>query len=171
MTYTRRTAIALIAGTTAALSASKLLASADHTSVAVELWDRGLDAIGGFDSSTPYMLATPGAALLDSAPMGIRVDKQLIPAGEVEFTALNSSSELVHEMIVLPISDLDSALPYDEQTERFDEDAAGAIGEISETDPGASGTLTVFLKPGTYMLACNIPGHYAMGMWTLITVE
>jgi uncharacterized cupredoxin-like copper-binding protein len=27
------------------------------------------------------------------------------------------------------------------------------------------------LKPGRYILYCNIPGHYALGMWTLLTVK
>jgi uncharacterized cupredoxin-like copper-binding protein len=26
------------------------------------------------------------------------------------------------------------------------------------------------MQPGTYILYCNIAGHYAMGMWTLLTV-
>ena len=26
------------------------------------------------------------------------------------------------------------------------------------------------LKPGLYILYCNIPGHYVLGMWTLMTV-
>jgi uncharacterized cupredoxin-like copper-binding protein len=26
------------------------------------------------------------------------------------------------------------------------------------------------VKTGTYMIYCNIAGHYAMGMWTLVTV-
>ena len=42
--------------------------------------------------------------------------------------------------------------------------------EVSELDPGASGSLTVALQPGKYLLICNVPGHYASGMWTEFTV-
>ena len=45
------------------------------------------------------------------------------------------------------------------------------LGEVSELDPGKSGTLTLKLDPGTYMLFCNIPGHYMAGMWTTVTVK
>ena len=36
--------------------------------------------------------------------------------------------------------------------------------------PGATKALTLDLKPGTYLLVCNLPGHYAAGMWTVLTV-
>src|SRR5207253_2046335 len=36
--------------------------------------------------------------------------------------------------------------------------------------PGASSTLTVTLKPGTYELYCTVPGHKAAGMDVKITV-
>jgi uncharacterized cupredoxin-like copper-binding protein len=39
-------------------------------------------------------------------------------------------------------------------------------GEVSELNPGATGSLTVALKPGRYLLICNVPGHFASGMWT-----
>jgi len=50
------------------------------------------------------------------------------------------------------------------------EEASGYLGEISDLDPLASGALTLTLKPGTYILFCNLPGHYMAGMWTLVTV-
>ena len=51
------------------------------------------------------------------------------------------------------------------------EDAAGHLGEVSELDPGKSGSLSMKLDPGTYMLLCNVAGHYMAGMWTTITVK
>jgi len=41
---------------------------------------------------------------------------------------------------------------------------------VSELAPGKSGVLRIALKPGKYILYCNAPGHYALGMWTEITV-
>jgi uncharacterized cupredoxin-like copper-binding protein len=35
---------------------------------------------------------------------------------------------------------------------------------------GKSGHMTLDLKPGTYMLFCNVPGHYAMGQQTMVKV-
>nr|WP_281015688.1 sulfocyanin-like copper-binding protein [Mesorhizobium sp. M00.F.Ca.ET.216.01.1.1] len=31
--------------------------------------------------------------------------------------------------------------------------------------------LRLDLKPGTYLLFCNIPGHFTSGMWTIFTVK
>ncbi len=178
MNISRREAMILAAGAvgaaTMASSAGPAAASADVTDsfVQVNMWDRGVDVEGAFDMSNRIMLGTPGAALKDDAgaPMGFTLTKHVIPRGEVTFVATNTSRITEHEMIVLPIKDVTKPLPYDTKTERLDEDAAGSLGEISETAPGKTGTLTVDLKPGIYMLTCNIANHYAMGMWTLITV-
>ena len=179
MTLTRREAMILAAGAagTATLASSATPASAASggdvlTFVQVNMWDRGADVMGAFDMSNRIMLGTPGAALKDDpgAPMGFTLTQHVIPHGTVKFIATNTSTLLEHEMLVVPIKDITQPLPYDTNIERFDEDASGAVGEIHETEPGETGTLTVDLEPGIYMLACNIPNHYAMGMWTLITV-
>ena len=51
-----------------------------------------------------------------------------------------------------------------------DEAAAGVIARGKELRPHASGSVTATLQPGTYILFCNVGGHYVMGMWTLMTV-
>jgi len=170
MTMTRREAMILMAGTAAATAVAGQAMAEDHTLVQVNMWDHGPDQISGFDMSNRIMLGTPGAAFKDSAPMGFTLNKYVVPHGPIEFVATNTSSTMEHEMLVIPISDLTKALPYDTDTERLDEDTAGSLGEISETKPGETGTLVLNLKPGVYMLTCNIANHYAMGMWTLLTV-
>jgi uncharacterized cupredoxin-like copper-binding protein len=44
------------------------------------------------------------------------------------------------------------------------------LGEISDLKPGAKGTMTLDLKPGSYVVICNQPGHYKAGMMTALTV-
>jgi uncharacterized cupredoxin-like copper-binding protein len=73
-------------------------------------------------------------------------------------------------MIVMYLADPAQELPYINIEIRVDEDKAGDKGEVSELDPGTSGKLTVTLKPGKYLLICNVPGHYAAGMWSEFTV-
>jgi len=179
MNISRREAMILAAGAagaaTLASSTVPAAAAADgatETFVQVNMWDRGPDVMAAFDMSNRIMLGTPGAALKDDpgAPMGFTLTQHVIPHGSVTFVATNTSRFLEHEMLVLPIKDVTKALPYNTDTERLDEDAAGSMGEISETAPGETGTLTIDLAPGIYMLTCNIANHYAMGMWTLITV-
>ena len=36
--------------------------------------------------------------------------------------------------------------------------------------PGTSGWVSITLEPGRYELVCNLPGHYAAGMYTQLTV-
>lgn len=45
------------------------------------------------------------------------------------------------------------------------------IDEVEGIIPGAKPTLTVNLEPGTYALLCNLPGHYALGMRSTISVQ
>ena len=44
------------------------------------------------------------------------------------------------------------------------------LGDTGDLQPGASYTLDVTLTPGCYLLICNVPGHYAAGMVTPLTV-
>ena len=46
----------------------------------------------------------------------------------------------------------------------------GLQGMIDDMGPGQSGHMTLNLKAGTYMLFCNVPGHYAMGQHTMFKV-
>ncbi len=61
-------------------------------------------------------------------------------------------------------------LPYDSDDQRVIEDKIKSLGETEEMQPGTSKDLTLDLKPGTYLLLCNVAGHYAAGMWTTLTV-
>lgn len=150
---------------------SMLLAAAPAwaagSTIDVELWDKGAQMEMSKDMGMGMMHAMAG----DMAPMGIKVSTDSVPAGEVTFNAKNMSTELIHEMVVAPIADPTKLLPYDATMEKVDEDAAGHLGEVAELDPDAKGSLTLTLKAGTYILYCNLPGHYASGMWTLITVK
>jgi uncharacterized cupredoxin-like copper-binding protein len=115
-------------------------------------------------------MGMPGANM-SRATMRIFAVPNSVPAGEVTFTATNRSTDLIHEMILIKVIDATRPLPYVVADNKVNEDAAGHLGEVSELDPGKSGGLTLKLDPGTYMLLCNVPGHYMAGMWTTITVR
>ena len=139
------------------------LASAG-TTVRAFLWDAG-------DS----MDLSGGRKIEDHAPragdtMGIALSATVIPAGEVTFDVLNTAATLPHEMVLSRLPAPDGTLPYMADAMRVDEEAAGSLGEVAELEPGQSGALTLTLKPGTYVVYCNIPGHYAAGMWQIVKV-
>ena len=134
--------------------------------VKVSLWDKGLEA----GMETGLSLGTPGADL-SKATVGVTTDVATVKAGEVTFEVTNDSKVMQHEMLVAPAPAEGQQFPYIAAEARVDEEAAGDLGEVSELDPGKSGALTLTLEPGTYVLFCNIGGHFDGGMWTLLTVE
>ena len=115
-------------------------------------------------------MAMPGADM-SKAVMSVIAVPNVVRAGEVTFKATNKSTDFTHEMILIKITDPHKQLPYVAADTKVNEDAAGHLGEVSELDPGKSGSLTMKLDSGTYMLFCNVPGHYMAGMWTIITVK
>lgn len=143
-------------------------ANAD-TVVKVSLWDTGPTSMDTMGTAKPMGMAVKDADMT-MATMRITADPETVPAGEVTFRAVNDSSELVHEMVVARIRNPEEPLPYSMDTMEVDEDGAGLRGKVSELNSRQTGSLTLTLKPGTYMIYCNIAGHYMMGMWTLITV-
>ncbi len=163
MAYLKRS-LATLAGGIVLTIATAVAASA-ATVVNVELWDKGADA----EMATGLEYAAPNLDL-SKATMGIRATPASAPRGVVTFKVTNTSKDTIHEMIVMYLADPTKPLPYIEAEQRVDEDKAGDKGEVSELDPGGTGTLTVNLQPGTYLLICNVPGHYAAGMWTEFTV-
>jgi uncharacterized cupredoxin-like copper-binding protein len=133
--------------------------------VNVALWDKGVDV----PMATNLGLAMGGD--MSKATMGISATPDTIKPGMVTFEVLNSSKDQIHEMIVAPLADVTKPLPYLADENRVDEDEAHDLGEVAELDPGKSGALRIEIKPGTYILYCNVPGHYMAGMWTLFTVK
>ncbi len=153
----KRHAAGIAIGTTLALWGAGASAS---TIVNVELWDKG----AAMEMPTGLLYGAPGVDL-SKATMGIKVSRKSAPAGVVTLKVTNSSKDTIHEMIVIYLADPTKPLPYIDKENRVDEDKAGDKGEVSELDPGKSGALTVNLKAGKYLLICNVPGHFAAGMW------
>lgn len=146
-----------------------LSAAFADVAVKVSLWDKGPDSA----TMTDAMMAMKGKMDMKMASMGmmgIKLDVQEIKAGKVTFEVTNDSKDIIHEMIVSPISATETELAYIVDENRVDEEKAGHLGEVAELDPGKGGALTVDLKPGTYILYCNIPGHFVGGMWTELNV-
>ena len=102
--------------------------------------------------------------------MRIVLDRDTVPAGKVRFRATNQSKEQVHELIVVRTKSRESKLPYDEKKAEVEEKHIQHLGEIADLKPGASGAMALNLTPGSYLLICNQPGHYAAGMAMPLTV-
>lgn len=154
--------VAMLMGLTGPVFASDIV-------VHVSLWDKGSDSA----NMTDAMMANGGKLEENplTATMGINIDQREVRAGTVVLAVSNDSKDIIHEMIISPLPAGTTSLPYSNDENKVMEDEAGHLGEVSELDPGSKGALTLDLKPGTYVLYCNIPGHFAGGMWTLLTVQ
>ncbi|MGH2671470.1 MAG: hypothetical protein ACRDHC_00680 [Actinomycetota bacterium] len=106
------------------------------------------------------------------ADYSITLDSSSAPAGDLTFEVTNDAGQ-VHEFVVLKTDLAQDALPTDDAG---DVDEAGDPGielvdEIEDIEGGATPTLSVTLDPGSYVLICNLPGHYALGMHAGFSVE
>ena len=106
------------------------------------------------------------ATLLSNA---IQLDTSQVKAGRVRFDVHNAADNaLVHELVVLKTTLADNALPV--HNGQVPEQKFRKMGEVEDVPPGASRRLTVTLAPGRYVVVCNKPGHYSMGMHSSLTV-
>jgi uncharacterized cupredoxin-like copper-binding protein len=138
--------------------------------IAVSLWDKGADSAMMDGQHMFGMSKGMMGGEMPMAMMGIDISETTVPAGMITFDVTNASGDIIHEMVVAPITSTEDVLPYLTDENKIDEDAAGHLGEVAELDPGAKGSLSIEMKPGLYLLYCNIPGHYIGGMWKVLTV-
>jgi uncharacterized cupredoxin-like copper-binding protein len=130
------------------------------TVVTVSLTDMG----GAMDGQHNRM--TSGTTMFLSA------DHTTAPHGTVSFLAVNGG-RLIHELMVLPLPEGKSVRtrPIGGDLKIAETDSVGEAstpcGEGAGRGilPGSSSWVTLTLAPGRYELVCNLPGHYAAGMY------
>jgi uncharacterized cupredoxin-like copper-binding protein len=85
-----------------------------------------------------------------------------VKTGKVTFIARNVG-RVPHELMIerMPIK-------FDAPMQPNEDSAQGMIADMTT---GQSGRMSVRLTPGTYMLFCNAPGHYALGQHILFKVS
>ena len=116
-------------------------------------------------SSPAYSPAYP------MGPMSIRTDQSTLKAGKVKFEITNWSTGTVHDILVVAVDNAQAKLPYDFTKAQVAQDQVKILAEAAELQPNESAEMEADLSPGTYMLFCNVPGHYAAGMATTISVS
>lgn len=141
----------------------------------------------GATPAAPTAAATAGSTVIATPAGPTAVDVTLqewsvapststIAAGSVTFTAKNIGTEQ-HEMVVVK-TDLGLLELPTASDGKVDEEGANleAMGEVPELAVGATGSVTLDLASGHYLLICNIvdangTAHYGKGMTTAITVN
>jgi uncharacterized cupredoxin-like copper-binding protein len=114
--------------------------------------------------------ATAGSVEATLTDFDIVLTSDQLSAGGVRFQISNEGAA-PHELIIVQTNRSPDALPTTPQG-RADLEAKGlgVVGAARGIEPGASSTLEVDLKAGSYAAICNIGGHYQQGMFTGLTV-
>jgi hypothetical protein len=127
----------------------------------------GQGMMGGYGWSGPGQGQTgtsPGTGMMGPGMMmgmmAVRINQPSVKAGPLRFDVTNWSRGMLHEMLIVAVDNPQAPLPYDYSQAKVAEDQVKVLGD--------TGDLT--LTPGSYLLICNVPGHYAAGMVTPLTV-
>ncbi|MDA1061500.1 MAG: c-type cytochrome [Chloroflexi bacterium] len=123
--------------------------------------------VDGTATATPPPSGGPSLAV-DLAEWSVTAAQPSIEADGVTFT-VNNVGAVAHELVLIR-----SDLPADGLTVvggRVDEAGLDVLGRIPEFGAGASASNVFDVTPGNYLLICNIPAHYGLGMRTTLTVE
>ena len=89
-------------------------------------------------------------------------------AGDITFEVTNDGAT-IHNFRIIRTDLAADDLPLDGAV--VDEDALDVVGSIGDIAPGETETLAVSLDAGSYVLICNVPGHYQLGMRVEFAVE
>lgn len=124
-------------------------------------------ATPGDPTATPAADATTVNVALTE--FGVTPEPISGPAGPVSFAVSNTGGSL-HNFRVIKTDLAPDALPL--AGTQVDEDQVEVIARSSgNIAAGANQPVSAALDAGTYVLICNVPGHYGLGMYAAFTVE
>ena len=124
--------------------------------------------------ATTALAAEPPSIKVNLSDKGgndrILMSASKVKAGEVEFEITNTSQGAMHEFLIAPWKGGISKLPYNDKDGAVSESKVRDLQGVEDMKPGAEATLRLDLKPGAYVVFCNQPGHYKLGMVARFTV-
>ncbi len=124
-----------------------------------------LAACGGSASSA----GTGGRIATTLTDNTITFDTATVANGPVTFSVKNTGSVL-HSLIVLKTNLAHDKIPAD-AADPSKADERGGVGGSGQIAPGQTKDFTLNLVPGKYVVLCNEPAHYLVGMHVALTVN
>jgi uncharacterized cupredoxin-like copper-binding protein len=118
-------------------------------------------------SASPQRSATTRTAAAERvtarlSEYAVKVGRSSVPSGRITFKVHNKG-DVLHELVVVQTNARHDALPRKGDTVK-EGGPLKVVDEVEDLKPGKSASLTVRLKPGRYVLLCNLAGHYVAGM-------
>ena len=109
--------------------------------------------------------------------VGLNANVTTVASGKVTFIATNYG-HINHELLILPLPTggagtrpIGAGGKIDESSSLGEASRSCANGVGNGISPGTRSWTTVNLARGTYELLCDVPWHYANGMFTTLTVQ
>lgn len=129
-----------------------------------------LAACGGDDPTPTPSGPLPTLVDVELNEWGVRPIVQQSGSGHTIFSVSNTGT-LEHEMVIFKTDLGADDLPLTAEG-KVDETAGEVIGEIEpvELQPGDQASASFDLGSGTYILLCNLPGHYQSGMRSIFSI-
>jgi uncharacterized cupredoxin-like copper-binding protein len=126
-------------------------------------------AIVGAACAGPAQEAPAGSQVIaEMTDYKITVNVPSVKAGTIKIGVRNLAS-MEHSFEVLKTDIPQDKIPVDLASAKASE--VGKVGAIPSIPAGKSAALTLDLTPGSYVLICNIAGHYQLGMHTAFKVD
>jgi uncharacterized cupredoxin-like copper-binding protein len=124
-----------------------------------------LAACGSQTAST----SSTGPVSVTLTDKGVSLGQTTVNAGAVTFHVKNSGT-IEHELVVIR-TDLaaDKLQPDVDEPNKMSEE--GSLGESGDLTVGEIKDFVLTLTPGKYVLMCNQPGHYMVGMHIAFEVK
>jgi uncharacterized cupredoxin-like copper-binding protein len=122
-------------------------------------------------SATSAPTENPNARTVNATLTDTRIvlDQATVPSGKITFLVTNAGT-MTHEVVVLKTDvAADKIAPNPDGSGKMSED--GSQGESGDLDPTLKTSFTLDLTPGNYVLICNQPAHYMLGMHIAFTVK
>lgn len=116
---------------------------------------------------TPAFDSKSVQLVVEMRDYSITLNVQTVKAGTAKIGVRNLAAQL-HDLVVLKTDLPQDKLPQDTAQQKVIE--TGKAGSVN-VEAQRSAALTVTLEPGSYVLICNVAGHYQLGMHVALKVE
>ena len=124
------------------------------------------------NGETPAVGETPATAAttvdVSLVEFAVNPAQAAAEAGTLTFAASNDGA-IPHRFLVIKTDLALDALPT--ANAQADEAQLDVRASIPDFNAGVTEEVDVDLEPGSYVLICNVPGHYDLGMRAAFTVE
>jgi uncharacterized cupredoxin-like copper-binding protein len=129
-----------------------------------------LAACGGqTTSNNPGPGSNNGPVAVTLTDTGVAIGQTTVNAGAVTFSVKNIGT-INHELVVVKTDVAADKIQADPAAPgKMSED--GSLGESGDMEAGTAKDFILTLTPGKYVLMCNQPGHYMIGMHIAFEVK